>query len=108
MKIVYYFLIILFFGLVSCSKKVVPESTKTPAPTETVPKKVRVQAPPKTASTKNITKVITVNDAAAKRDVDGRLYYDLDGHRYWKNYRTGKYYLFEKWMYDSKDFQPPK
>lgn len=51
---------------------------------------------------------IYVNDAAAKKSVDGRLYYDVKGHRYWKNYKDGKYYIFNKSMYSDPDFQPPK
>ncbi|MDB5223999.1 MAG: hypothetical protein JWN83_2666 [Chitinophagaceae bacterium] len=51
---------------------------------------------------------IVVNDKAAKKAVDGRLYYDLLGHRYWKNYKDGKYYLFNQKMYDNPAFSPPK
>ena len=50
--------------------------------------------------------VITVNDKAAKTSVDGRLYYDVDGRRYWKNYNDGKYYLFNKSMYNNPAFKP--
>jgi hypothetical protein len=51
---------------------------------------------------------IVVNDKAARKAVDGRLYYDLLGHRYWKNYKDGKYYLFSQKMYDDPSFKPPK
>lgn len=51
---------------------------------------------------------IVVNDKAAKKAVDGRLYYDLLGNRYWKNYKDGKYYLFSQKMYDNPAFRPPK
>jgi hypothetical protein len=51
-------------------------------------------------------KVISVNDNVAHKSVDGRLYYDLLGHRYWKNYKDGKYYLFSQSMYDNDDFKP--
>ena len=51
---------------------------------------------------------IVVNDKAAKKAVDGRLYYDLLGNRYWKNYKDGKYYLFNQKMYDNPAFKPPK
>jgi len=51
---------------------------------------------------------IVVNDKAAKQAVDGRHYYDLLGNRYWKNYRDGKYYLFNQKMYDNPDFKPRK
>ena len=59
---------------------------------------------PKTA----FPKVITVNDNAASKSVDGRLFYDVLGHRYWRNYKDGKYYLFDKSMYNNPDFSPPK
>ena len=52
--------------------------------------------------------VISVNDNAASKSVDGRLFYDVIGHRYWKNYKDGKYYLFDKSMYNNPDFQPGK
>ena len=51
---------------------------------------------------------IVVNDNAAKKAVDGRLYYDLLGNRYWKNYKDGRYYLFNQKMYDNPAFKPPK
>ena len=49
---------------------------------------------------------IVVNDKAAKKAVDGRLYYDLLGNRYWKNYKDGRYYLFSQKMYDDPAFKP--
>lgn len=51
-------------------------------------------------------KVITVNDSVARKSVDGRLYHDLLGHRYWKNYKDGKYYLFNQSMYSNEAFKP--
>ncbi len=54
-----------------------------------------------------IPKMIEVNDDVAHKSVDGRLYYDVMGHRYWKNYKDGKYYLFNKAMYNNNDFKPP-
>lgn len=70
-----------------------------------------VVASPETPNTIVVTKipvarVITVNDKAAKKSVDGRLYYDVDGRRYWKNYNDGKYYLFNKSMYNNPAFKP--
>jgi len=93
------------FTLYSCSKKSHPAK-----PTEgtvikdssTVAKKAPVKL--KTA----VPKVIVVNDAAAKKSVDGRLYYDLQGRRYWRNYKDGKYYLFNKSMYSDDAFKPVK
>ena len=55
-----------------------------------------------------IPNAITVNDKAAHKSIDGRFYYDLLGHRYWKNYTNGKYYLFNKSMYTNPDFKAPK
>lgn len=51
-------------------------------------------------------KFITLNDAVAKKAVDGRLYYDLEGKRYWKNYKDGKYYLYNKNMNGNPDYKP--
>jgi hypothetical protein len=53
-----------------------------------------------------LPKVITVNDSAAHKSVDGRLYYDLMGRRYWRNYKDGKYYLYNKSMYGDASFRP--
>ena len=80
----------------SCSKKNHP--SETAAETKTV-KRTTV----KTA----VPKVIIVNDKYAKRSVDGRYYYDLEGHRYWRNNKDGKYYLFHKSMFDNEDFKSP-
>ncbi|MEO6684301.1 MAG: hypothetical protein ABIN48_15860 [Ginsengibacter sp.] len=52
--------------------------------------------------------IITVHEAAAKKAVDGRMYYDINGRRYWKNFKDGKYYLFDKSMYNNPDFKPKK
>ncbi|HVZ97658.1 MAG TPA: hypothetical protein VG847_12330 [Chitinophagaceae bacterium] len=52
-----------------------------------------------------LPKVISVNDSAARKSTDGRLYYDVMGHRYWKNYKDGKYYLFNKSMYNNPAFK---
>ena len=54
-----------------------------------------------------VPKVITVNDHAAKKTFDGRLYYDLEGHRYWRNYKDGKYYLYHVSMNTNPDFKKP-
>jgi hypothetical protein len=55
-----------------------------------------------------IPKVIAVNDSAAHKSVDGRYYYDVLGHRYWRNNKDGKYYLFNKSMYTDDAFKAPK
>ena len=86
------------FIVTGCSKKSHPAETPTAtaAPVKTVKKSIVKTAVPK---------VITVNDNVAKRSLDGRYYYDLEGHRYWRNNRDGKYYLFNKSMFDNPDFK---
>jgi len=89
----------------SCSKKQQPQSTITNAPNNTVEtevKKAAVRKIPKTA----VPKVIIVDDRTASKTIDGRLYYDLEGHRYWKNYNDRKYYLYNQSMYNDKAFKP--
>jgi hypothetical protein len=104
-------------SLISCSKKSHP--TKTPVATveyDYTPTEIK-KAPPETETKETktvivarkpkavIPKVITVNDAAAHKSVDGRLYYDVEGRRYWRNYKDGKYYLFNKSMYNDPAFK---
>lgn len=98
----YYFMFAISLLLFcSCSKKTSPAAAPA-AETATVKKarvaKVKLPTP----------KVITVNDLAAKKTVDGRYYYDLNSKRYWRNNRDGKYYLFNKSMYNDSDFTPQK
>ena len=85
--------------IAGCSKKTHPSTTKTE---ETKPAMPVAKAPKRA-----VPKVITVNEKAAKRHIDGRYYYDLDGRRYWRNNRDGKYYLFHKSMFDNPDFKSP-
>ena len=87
----------------SCSKKNHPSASGTAksaadsiAATKTVKKRSVIITVPK---------VITVNDKVAKRSVDGRYYYDLNGRRYWRNNKDGKYYLFNKSMFDDEAFK---
>lgn len=82
----------------SCSKKNHPVATT--AGTATKP-----AAPKANTVKKAVPKVIAVDPKAAKRSIDGRYYYDLQGHRYWRNNRDGKYYLFHKSMFDDPDFK---
>ena len=88
--------------LTSCSKKTHPsqpvEMKAEPGMAKTEP----VKAKPKEV----IPKVIIVNDRVASKSADGRYYYDLDGHRYWRNNKDGKYYLFNKSMYTDEAFKP--
>lgn len=99
--------------LLGCSKKVHPSASENKSEEEVVGKKentVIVEKEKttvvKTNSKKLFPKVISVNDAAAQKSVDGRLYYDVMNHRYWKNYKDGKYYLYNKSMYKNPDFKP--
>ncbi len=110
--------------LSSCSKKNIPaktnpttvesktqpsveykydSSTVTKTPAEAIPE---IKKAPVKKETPTYPKIITVNDAAAKKSVDGRMYYDIQGRRYWKNFKDGKYYLFDKSMYTNPDFKP--
>lgn len=113
-KILLFILVCLFsVFLNSCSKKSHPSKTPTVTPISGVStsettktdsvfteKKV-VKSQPKN----EFPKVISVNDNAATKSVDGRLYYDVKGHRYWRNNKDGKYYLFNKSMYNNPDFK---
>ncbi len=102
---------------IACNKKQHPSKTasiiysveKPPASeTNSSPKSYPSKTPETVDSKKIFPNSIYVNDDAAKKSVDGRLYYDVEGHRYWKNYKDGRYYLFNKSMYDNPDFRPPK
>lgn len=98
----------------ACSKKTVPNETvqvynttgplPSKKPDSVEVKKSTAVVKPKPA----VPKVIMVSDNYAKRTVDGRYYYDARGHRYWKNFKDGKYYLYNKSMYTNEDFRPPK
>ena len=107
----------LIIVLYSCSRRHTPErsvvtTTTSPEPGTVAPVRSDSVAFVKkrnfTPTKKDIIpNSIVVNDKAAKKAVDGRLYYDLLGHRYWKNYKNGKYYLFSQKMYDNPAFKPP-
>ncbi len=94
---------LVLIGVSGCSKKSHPETSSAPNTTAPAAAKPAKKATIKTG----VPKVITVNDKAAKRSLDGRYYYDLEGHRYWRNNRDGKYYLFHKSMFDNPDFRSP-
>ncbi len=93
----------------SCGKKNVPQSsanTATVSNTSNAANPVIKKPAVKKAPAAPVVKVIIVNDSVAKKSFDGRLYYDVDGHRYWRNYNDGKYYLFNKTMYSDPAFKP--
>lgn len=124
------FIVLAAICISSCAKKTYPSRTATvtsseknvnttqvksePAPEPKNTDTVAVVSAPaekpveKEKPKSDFPKVITVNDNAASKSVDGRLFYDVLGHRYWRNYKDGKYYLFDKSMYNNPDFQPPK
>ncbi len=105
------------FIMASCSKKTSPSKSakviynaETPVTTTTTTSTTTsadIKKREKKKRAAEFPKTIYVNDAAAKKSVDGRLYYDVKGHRYWKNYKDGQYYLFNKSMYSNPDFKPP-
>ena len=88
--------------ITGCSKKSHPATTAVNTPDSVTVKPVK-----RPTLKTTVPKVIIVNDKVAKRSVDGRYYYDLEGHRYWRNNRDGKYYLFHKSMFDNPDFKSP-
>jgi len=112
----YLFVFIFLILVYSCSRRHTPERsdsvTVTTLPGNTTPSRsdsVVVKKRNFTPTKKDIIpNSIVVNDKAAKKAIDGRLYYDLLGHRYWKNYKDGKYYLFNQSMYSNDAFKPPK
>ncbi len=95
--------------LFSCSRKTTPSgsgSASTGVVKEDAAVKKTTASPVLKKVKTPVPKVISLNDAAARKSADGRLYYDLEGRRYWKNYKDGKYYLFNKHMYGNPDFKP--
>ncbi|UEG48833.1 hypothetical protein LK994_09310 [Ferruginibacter lapsinanis] len=80
----------------SCSNKYVPVRVAKLATTK---KSVKVKklTPPE---------IITVSDRIASKAADGRYYYDFQGHRYWRNFDDGKYYLITVATYSNPAFKP--
>jgi len=128
-KLLLFLCVLSIIGLYSCSRKSHPGKTTTAE--TSAPKKIETSAS-KTSTNKAdsvtasvdsaaaakkiiakrkekavIPKVIVVNDSAAHKSVDGRYYYDMLGHRYWRSNKDGKYYLFNKSMYNDPDFKKP-
>ncbi|MBA2248688.1 MAG: hypothetical protein H0W12_00685 [Chitinophagaceae bacterium] len=110
-----YLLLIIFltaFLLYSCSKRNHPgRSPENNTTSNSMPDKpvdtLAVTKPVIKKPKEPIPKVIVVNDKVAHKSIDGRLYYDLMGHRYWRNNVNGKYYLYNKSMYNNKAFNKP-
>ena len=99
------FIVLLMF-VASCRKKHQPQTeiTVTDVPENTKP--VTTKKTAKKVIRTAVPKVITVDDRGAQKSVDGRLYYDLEGRRYWKNYNDGRYYIFKPGMFDNPAFKP--
>lgn len=108
-RLIYIFIFLLSFLIFSCSRKTHPSKTSAEASTKAgtenseLPAATKTITKPKAKTT--LPKVIVVNDSVAHKSVDGRLYYDVMGHRYWRNNKDGKYYLFNKSMYNNPDFK---
>ncbi|MBS1929288.1 MAG: hypothetical protein IT254_04810 [Chitinophagaceae bacterium] len=92
------------FLVASCQRKSTPPP---PPPTPEAAVSHPVNKIKITEKPRKVAKVIIVNDQAATKTPDGRYYYDLDGQRYWKNFRTGKYYIYRKGINADPDFIPP-
>lgn len=115
---------LLIAAIQSCHRRSVPNrseantelkgKTAPAAPTVNIEKKndslvaakpvIKKTAPPASA----IPKVIAVNDKFANKSVDGRYYYDVEGHRYWRSNKDGKYYLYNKSMQTDEAFKKPQ
>ncbi len=93
-----------FLFIFSCNRRHAPQHTAAATPSGTAPATAKKPAVKKV--TTPVPRVIAVNDNVAKKNIDGRLYYDLNGHRYWRNYNDGKYYLFNSSMYSDSAFIP--
>lgn len=109
-----FFLIFVFFIAIilnSCSKRIHPSGTPSITPISGISSSEVKKDESKTVVARKpkatFPKVISVNDSAASKSVDGRLYYDVLGHRYWRNYKDGKYYLYNKSMYNDPAFKKP-
>ena len=93
------------FSITACHKKAVPEkSTVVVTKPDTARSSGSTVTKPKTPPAA-VPKVIVVEDSKATKTFDGRYYYDLMGHRYWKNNIDGKYYLYNKSMNNDPAFK---
>ena len=105
MKQLVFILFLFTTVLVGCSKKHTPQTeTATTATPAEIAEEKKLAA--RKAIKPPIPKIITVDDRAAKKAPDGRLFYDLQGNRYWKNYDDGKYYKFSSKMGGDPAFKP--
>jgi hypothetical protein len=107
--------LILIIAIESCSKKTSPGSSVETTVSKNNNNSI-IKRPDSVTTIRNAVKrkpaaavpnVIVVNDKFANKSVDGRYYYDLQGHRYWRSNKDGKYYLFNKSMATDAAFQKP-
>jgi hypothetical protein len=105
-KLPVFLFIVLCILISGCSKKHQPQTEIVVTDIPGTEKPEAKKKPAKKVIHTAVPKVITVDDRGAQKSVDGRLYYDLEGHRYWKNYKDGRYYLFTKAMFDDPAFKP--
>jgi cyanophycinase-like exopeptidase len=107
--------VVTIMSIQACSRKSVPSrseeySSATLKANAEIKKADSVAVIRRAVKRKAVTaapKVIVVNDQFAKKSVDGRYYYDLQGHRYWRSNKDGKYYIFNKSMTTDPAFKKP-
>ncbi|MEO7045992.1 MAG: hypothetical protein ABI091_11845 [Ferruginibacter sp.] len=85
--------LLFLFLLNSCAKKTYPAKNATEVKNTSPISSDDYKKEQAKKGTANLPKVIVVNDSAAKQTATGKYYYDLNGYRYWKNTKDGKYYL---------------
>lgn len=89
----------------SCSRKTIPDTNSGRYVLGKNNEPVAVKKVKATKKKTAIPKVIVVNDAVASKTFDGKYYYDLEGRRYWRSKKDGKYYLYNKSMATDPDFK---
>lgn len=106
-RILLIFVVFIAITLNSCSRKIHPSREATIIPVSGISSETTTKTVVKRTPKPVFPKMITVNDSAAHKSIDGRYYYDVMGHRYWRNNKDGKYYLFNKSMYNNDAFKKP-
>ena len=104
----FFFIAIIGIYFTACSRKTIltkPTHTASLDSNKSMPTNAPAKPVYKPSIKTATPKVIVVNDKVATKTVNGRYYYDLEGKRYWRNKRDGKYYLYYKGMFDHVDFK---
>ncbi len=99
--------VFILFLFNSCNRKTNPETNSGRYVLDANNKPVAVKTVKAKKTKTVIPKVIVVNDAVASKTFDGKYYYDLEGRRYWRSKKDGKYYLYNKSMATDPDFKKP-